>query len=177
VVPFEWGELRPEVLGLTRAEAKALLHAVQRMMVAEQTAAYLEAHISRPACQAPRRCKGHHQLIYRPVFVKLTLPSPRWYVCTCQTTERRSLSPLAELPQERTAPELLSLETTLAALMCYGVTADVLGDILPVGAQLNATTVQQHLLRVAERVEQELGEGQAMFIEGCPAAGGRLAST
>jgi hypothetical protein len=52
--------------------------------------------------------------------------------------------------------------------MCGGVTADVLGDILPVVAQLNATTVQRHLLRVSERVEQVLGGGQALFIEGCP---------
>jgi hypothetical protein len=59
----------------------------------------------------------------------------------------------------------------LATLMSYGGTVGVLGDILPVGAQLNATTVQRHLLRVAERVQQELGEEQALFIEGCPAEG------
>jgi hypothetical protein len=169
VAQFERSELRPEALGLTLAEAKALLQGIQRTMVAEQTSAYLETHRSCPACQAPRRCKGHHQLVYRTVFGKLTLPSPRWYACGCQTTERRSFSPLAELLQERTTPELLYLETKFAALMSYGVTVDVLGDILPIGAQLNATTVRRHLLRVAERVEQELGEEQAMFIEGCPA--------
>jgi hypothetical protein len=87
---------------LTFAEAKALLHGVQRMMVAEQTTAYLEEHLPCPACQAPCRCKGHHQLIYRTVFGRLTLPSPRWYVCTCQTTERWSFSPLAELLQHAT---------------------------------------------------------------------------
>jgi len=106
-------------------------------------------------------------LIYRTVFGKLTLPSPRWYTCRCQTTEPRSFSPLAELLQEHTAPELLYLEAKFAALMSYGVTVDVLGEILPIGAQLNATTVQRHLLRVAERVEQELGEEQVMFVEGC----------
>jgi hypothetical protein len=169
VAQFERGELRPEALGLTLAEAKALLQGVQRTMVAEQTTAYLEAHRPCPACQAPRRCKGQHQLVYRPVFGKLTLPSPRWYACTCQTAERQSFSPLAELLQERTALELLYLETKFAALMSYGVTVDVLGELLPIGAQLNATTVQRHLLRVAERVEQELGEEQAMFIEGCQA--------
>ncbi len=106
-------------------------------------------------------------MIYRTVFGKLTLPSPRWYTCRCQTTEPRSFSPLAELLQEHTAPELLYLEAKFAALMSYGVTVDVLGEILPIGAQLNATTVQRHLLRVAERVEQELGEEQVMFVEGC----------
>jgi hypothetical protein len=154
---------------LTLAEAKALLQGVQRTMVTEQTTAYLDAHRPCPACQAPRRCKGHHQLVYRTVFGKLTLPSPRWYTCRCQATEPRSVSPLAELLQERTAPELRYLEAKFAALMSYGVTVDVLGEILPIGAQLNATTVQRHLLRVAERMEHELGEEQAIFIEGCPA--------
>jgi hypothetical protein len=124
-----------------------------------------------PTCRCLRAvtCKGHHQLVYRTVFGKLTLPSPRWYRCRCQTTEPRSFSPLAELFQEHTAPELLYLEAKFAALMSYGVTVDVLGEIVPIGAQLNATTVQRHLLRVAERMEQELGEEQVMFVEGCPA--------
>jgi hypothetical protein len=169
IAQLERGALQPETLGLTLAEAKALLQGVQRTMVTEQTTTYLDAQRRCPACQVPRRCKGHHQLIYRTVFGKLTLPSPRWYTCRCQTTEPRSFSPLAELLQEHTAPELLYLEAKFAALMSYGVTVDVLGEILPIGAQLNATTVQRHLLRVAERVEQELGEEQAMFIEGCPA--------
>jgi hypothetical protein len=76
VAQFERGELRPEALGLTLAEAKVLLQGVQRTMVAEQTTAYLDAHRPCPACQAPRRCKGHHQLIYRTMFGKLTLSSP-----------------------------------------------------------------------------------------------------
>jgi hypothetical protein len=169
VAQFERGELRPEALGMTLAEAKALLQSVQQTMVTEQTAAYLDAQRPCPTCQAPRRCKGHHQLVYRTVFGKLTLPSPRWYACGCQTTEPRSFSPLAERLQEHTAPELLYLEAKFAALMSYGVTVDVLGELLPIGAQLNATTVQRHLLRVAERMEHEMGEEQAMFIEGCPA--------
>jgi hypothetical protein len=166
---FEWGELCPEALGLTLAEAKALLQGVQRTMVTEQTTAYLDAQRRCPACQVPRRCKGHHQLVYRTVFGKLTLPSPRWYTCRCQTIEPRSFSPLAELLQEHTAPELLYLEAKFAALMSSGVTVEVLAEILPSGAQLNATTVQRHLLRVAERMEHEMGEEQVMFVEGCPA--------
>jgi hypothetical protein len=108
------------------------------------------------------------------VIGKLTLSSPRWYVCKCQTTERRSSSPLADLLPERTAPELLYLEAQFAALMSYGVTLAVPADIVPIAAQLNATTVQRHLLRVAKRVEQELGEEQALFIEGRPAEWERL---
>jgi hypothetical protein len=72
VAQFERGELRPEALGMTLAEAKALLQSVQQTMVTEQTTAHLEAHRPCPACQAPRRYKGHHQLVYRTVFGRLT---------------------------------------------------------------------------------------------------------
>jgi hypothetical protein len=41
VAQFERSELRPDALGMTLAEAKALLQGVQRTMAAEQTTAYL----------------------------------------------------------------------------------------------------------------------------------------
>jgi hypothetical protein len=44
-----------------------------------------------------------------------------------------------------------------------------LKDFLPVDATLNATTVQNHTLQVAQRCEDELGEEQWAFVEGCPA--------
>src|SRR5216684_827688 len=37
------------------------------------------------------------------------------------------------------------------------------------GATLHATTVQHHTLAVAQRCEDELGEEQWAFVEGCPA--------
>jgi hypothetical protein len=38
-----------------------------------------------------------------------------------------------------------------------------------VDATLNATTIQNHALPVAQRCEDELGEEQWAFVEGCPA--------
>jgi hypothetical protein len=52
VAEFERGALQPDALGLTLAEAKALLQGVQRTIVAEQTIGYLEAHVLLPICQA-----------------------------------------------------------------------------------------------------------------------------
>jgi len=45
----------------------------------------------------------------------------------------------------------------------------MLADILPVVAGANATTLRQHALKVAERVEAELGDERSSFIDGCPA--------
>jgi hypothetical protein len=51
----------------------------------------------------------------------------------------------------------------------YAATATMLADVLPVGETINATTLREHVLRVAERAEAELGEEQTCFIDGCPA--------
>ena len=40
--------------------------------------------------------------------------------------------------------------------------------MLPIGSGANATTLRQHVLRVAERAESELGEERSAFIGGCP---------
>jgi len=54
-------------------------------------------------------------------------------------------------------------------LVSDGLTAQALKDFLPVDATLNATTIQNHTLAAAQRGEDELGEEQWAFVEGCPA--------
>src|SRR5262249_3688367 len=80
---------------------------------------------------------------------------------------RASTSPLAERLPERTAPELAYLEAKFAALMSYGLTVELLAEILPLGAELNTTTVRRQVRDVAERLEGELATEQPHFIEGC----------
>jgi len=74
---------------------------------------------------------------------------------------------LAELLVERTAPELLYLEAKFASLVSYGLSMKLLEEALPIGAGINASTIRNHTLAVAERLESELGYEQAFFIEGC----------
>jgi len=51
----------------------------------------------------------------------------------------------------------------------YAAAAGLLADVLPVTSGANRTTVREHALRVAERVEAELGEERPCFIDGCQA--------
>jgi hypothetical protein len=53
IVQLERGALRPEELGLTRAEAKAILRGMQQSLVTEQVAAYLTQFKICPDCSAP----------------------------------------------------------------------------------------------------------------------------
>ena len=75
-----------------------------------------------------------------------------------------SFRPLTELLSVSTTPELLFLETKWASLISYGMTARVLQDFLSLDETLNATTIQNHTLTVAQRCEEELGEDSGLSL-------------
>jgi hypothetical protein len=54
---------------------------------------------------------------------------------------------------ERTAPELLFLETKWTSLVSYGLTVQALTDFLPVEASRSVSTVRTNALAVAQRCE------------------------
>ena len=76
--------------------------------------------------------------------------------------------PLIKLLTESTTPELLFLEAKWASLISYGLTARVLKDFLPLDETLNATTVHNHTLGVAQRCEAELREEFVICEDRCP---------
>jgi hypothetical protein len=163
-----------EHLGLTLTEAKQILTTLQQHLVAQQTAAFVAAHAQCDHCGKALGIKGYHTRTFHTLFGTVTLTSPRLYHCRCYRRKTTTFRPLNALLTESTAPELLFMETKWASLVSYGLTAQALKDFLPVDATLNATTVQNHTLEVAERCEAELGKEQWSFIDGCPRDWGNL---
>jgi len=168
VADLQRGGLGTDTLGLQLAEAKELLARVQEVVVEEQVRACLAAKVACPQCYRPRRHKDERSIAVRSLFGTRRLPSPRWHHCPCQPNERQSFSPLAELLPERTTPELLYLEANFAGLMSCGLSANLLGELLPLGRPLHPTSVRRHVQATAQRLEEELGPELVMFIEGCP---------
>src|SRR5689334_18132600 len=117
---------RLEALGLSLAEAKALLAGVQQRLVTAQAASYAARHRGCPVCGRRRRSKGPSPIVFRTAFGTVPLASPRFHQCGCHPTDSKTVSPLAELLTEHIAPELLYLETRWASLVSYGLTADLL---------------------------------------------------
>lgn len=176
------GELQLETLGLNLTEAKELLVQVQKVMVAQQANDYLPRKNSCPDCGVAYSYKSWHQVIFRTLFGKLQLQSPRFYRCACQTATstaideaeinlknpKKSSSPLADYLKERSAPELIYLETKWSALMSYGLTGQLLADVLPLNKAVSKATLSEQIKKVAQRAEAELGEEKFSYIEGCP---------
>jgi hypothetical protein len=174
VVVLEKACQRIEHLGLTLAEAKQTLTALQQRLVERQGAAFVATHSQCEHCGKSLGIKEYHTRTFRTLFGTVTLTSPRLYHCRCQRRKTTTFRPLNALLTDAVAPEFLFMETKWASLISYGLTAQALKDFLPVDATLNATTVQNHTLKVAERCEAELGEEQWAFVEGCPRDWGNL---
>ena len=175
IAELERNSLQPETLGLTLAESKTLLQGIQQRMVSEQVTEYMAQFNTCPDCGARRTKKGQHTLVYRTLFGKLNLISPRLYDCACHQPHqaRHSSSPLATWLEAHSSPELLYLETKFASLMSYGLSIRLLSEVLPIANEVNATSMRRHQQQIAERIESELGEEDFQFIKGCPDEWGR----
>src|SRR5215813_833934 len=174
VACVERDEITPASLGLSIADSKAILQGIQTVVVEWQMHEYLNSQRHCSQCGKLRHRKGSHHIVFRTVFGDLPVESPRFTHCPCQPHEAESFSPLAELLPAHTTPELLYLETKWASLSSYGISVKLLQDVLPFDEPLEAVTIRNHVCTLAERLEDELGDEQVSFIEGCPRDWGEL---
>lgn len=158
------GDLLPETLGMTLDEGKHLLASLQRCLVQQQVEAYIAQQRRCSECGRQHTKKDRKAITMRTVFGQLRLDSPRFYACPCRREPEQSFSPLAQKLPERTTPELKYLQTKWASLMSYGLTVDILEEVLPI--QANTKTIRRQVHQVAEKMEAELGEEQPSFIQG-----------
>jgi hypothetical protein len=160
VARWERTSLASETLGLQIDEAKALLRTSQEAMVNAQVDSYLAKQAACPHCDRQHRLKGRHEIVVRSLFGTLRLGSPRFRHCSCQGLRSpgvgKSFSPLAAALPDRTLPERLYLESKWASLVSYGVTAQLLEDVLPLDGHVNANGIRRHTHRVARRCETDL---------------------
>ncbi len=170
VAAFEKATERAEDVGLSLTDGKALLAAVQRRVVQAQAEEWAGRHRCCASCGAQRRSNGSYPVLFRTLYGDVQFASPRLHRCACRDGQGpATLSPLRDLIPGHVAPERLYLEARWASLVPYAAAADLLTDVLPLTSGANATTLRQHVLRVAEQAEGELGKEQSSFIDGCPA--------
>lgn len=165
---WERDEHRLADIGLSLEESKSLLAAVQKIVVEHQTAAYLESRRACPHCGRNRTGKGKHTVNLQTLFGNLAIDSPRWNHCPCQPNATKTFSPLSELLTEHVSPERLYLEVKWSSLISFELAAELLKDTLPVAETINASSVRNHLHRVATQADAALGDEQMSFVEGCP---------
>src|SRR3954469_21059267 len=160
ILRLEKSDHRLEAVGLSISESKSLQRCLQQHVVTAQAAAFVSRHRCCPACGRHLCSKGKYPVVFRTVFGNVILSSPRFYRCGCHPADSQTFSPLTELFTEHVAPELLYLETRWASLISFGMTAALLKDVLPVAGTTNSETVRQHLHKVVDRHDADLGTDQ-----------------
>src|SRR6266850_5527016 len=168
VITLNKNHQRIEHLGLTLAESKQLLSTLQRHLLQQQVTTFLDTCSDCPDCGTPLHLKAHSRRSFRTLFGTFQVSSPRLGHCDCTRRKTSSFRPLSTLLTESVAPELLSREAKWSSLVSYGMRLEALQDFLPLDLRLDVTTVRYDTLKVAKRLEAELGEDQASFIEGDP---------
>src|SRR6266446_1324148 len=168
VIALNKNNQRIEHLGLSLAESQQLLGTLQRHLLHQQVTTFLDTHATCPDCGTPLKLKAHGSRSFRTLFGTFTFQSPRLEPCDCKPHKTASFRPLSALLTEPVAPELLYMESKWSSLVSYGLSLDALKDFLPLDLSLDVKTVRYDTLKVAKRLEAELGEEQTSFIEGDP---------
>jgi hypothetical protein len=168
VITLDKNHRRIEHLGLTLAEAKELLRTLQRHLLQHQVDTFLDTYSTCADCGALLKMKAHARRSFRTLFGTFTLDSPRLEHCDCTRHKTSSFRPLSALLTESVAPELLYMEAKWSSLVSYGMSLDALKDFLPLDGTLDVKTVRYDTLKVAKRLEAELGDEPQHFIAGSP---------
>jgi len=168
VAVVERDELTSATLGLSIAEAKAVLAGVQDTVVTEHCAKALHDACWCVECGRRFAHKDERRLVVRTLYGMIRVASPRWWTCPCSGGRRSSFTPLAALLPERSTPELVLIEAKLAARMSYASACDVLGELLPVGRRLHPSEPRRHVRAIADRLDHELDDDEYSFLAGRP---------
>src|SRR3546814_4086876 len=99
-----------------------------------------------PCCGSARQIKDHRSIMVRRPFGKIAVLSTRFRRCTCKPTAGIAAPIVAALP-ERVTPDLLELEARWASLASYGITAERLADVLPIGDAINRSEAHTSALQ------------------------------
>lgn len=161
-------------LGLFLGESHELLRKLQAVVLQEETAEFVEAASRCGACKAQLATKDTKALVYRTVFGKARLDSPRLY-CRCVECGMvaclgHTFSPLALALPERTHPQWTWLQSRYASVMSYRLAQIFLRDAFPAGGSLPTSSLKLNVRAIGERLERESEHAVAQLARELPAS-------
>ena len=147
-------ESTADPLGLSLAEAKAILASAQRYFVDAQCQGIAHAHSFCEKCDARLVAKGHHERQIRTAFGCVTVRSPRVRCCPCMGAKPgASFSPLLGLVPAGMTPELEYLQVKWAAHLPYAAAASMLAEILPITGALSVSGMKRRVRVVGAELD------------------------
>ena len=145
-------------VGLSLAEAKALLAGLQASMVRRQLAEHAALGRVCPSCRAVLRVKDRRPRRLQTLFGTLEFEAPRLKACPCRGAVGKpgaTSSPVRDLLcGARCTPELERVQAELGARTAFREAARILTALLPVGAA-NHASLRTRTHAVGRRLEAE----------------------
>jgi len=142
-------------IGLTLAEAKALLTKLQASIVCDQLAEYAAHRRVCPDCGMLQPLKDRRTRRLQTLFGTVEIEAPRFRVCRCRRSAPRvevAFSPVSELLTARCTPELERVQAELGARTSFREAARILEALLP-ASPANHESVRTRTHAVALRIE------------------------
>jgi hypothetical protein len=152
-------EYAPRMIGMTLAEGKRVLAALQVHLVQAQAEDHCRRRRRCQRCGAQRPLKDQRSRRLVSLFGTVKVRAPRFAPCRCAVSCRGTLSPVAEIMPDRCTPEYERVVAKMGALVPYRRARTLLSEFLPLGKPPTVETTRQRTLRVGARLEQEAVAG------------------
>ena len=140
-------------LGLSLAEAKAILAGLQRHLVQAQAEEHCQVRRRCPRCGGQRPLKDRRPRQLRSLFGTVEVRAPRFEPCQCSVTLRTILSPVKEIMPDCCTPEYERVLAEFGALLPYRRARALLETFFPLGDLPTIDTIQRRTLQVGARLE------------------------
>ncbi len=145
-----------ESIGLTLAESKSILAAMQTQLVQAQTDVYCDHRRKCSLCGSRRSIKDWRTRQLTTLFGVVQVEAPRFNACRCGVASRRIVSPLAEIMPDRCIPEYERILAKMGSLAAYGRAVALMAEFLPLGHPPAIETARHRTLLVGARPEQQI---------------------
>jgi hypothetical protein len=142
-------------LGLSLAEAKAVLAGLQPHLVQAQAEEHCQIRRRCPRCGGQRPLKDRRPRQLRSLFGTVEVRAPRFEPCQCSVTLRTILSPVTEIMPDCCTPEYERVLAEFGALLPYRRARALPDTFFPVGDLPTIDTIQRRTLQVGARLECE----------------------
>jgi hypothetical protein len=149
-------EISPESVGLSLAEGKSVLAAMQMQLVQTQTDEYCDYRRICSYCGSRRAIKDWRTRQLTTLFGVVQVGSASLNPCRCGVASRRIVSPLVELMPDRCTPEYERVLAKMGSFASYGRAAALMAEFLPLDKPPAIETARRRTLRVGAKLEQQI---------------------
>ena len=160
-------DLRPEEIGLTLEEGRALVQDVERTIIADQIHMYTLCCRTCPGCGSLQHYKDTRTKCVQTVHGAYRFRGRRIRSCPCQIKLGYSpaFSPLSELIPRRTTPEVRYLFAELGARMPYREASEILKTCGFSRMRAGRMTIWRHTVALGRIISDQQCEAGYVFQE------------